>query len=180
MSSAESERSTGGSSVMMRAAMAIAVFVVLGLLVAWLDPDNLYLWVKAVHVIAVISWMAGMLYLPRLLVYHAEAGAGTPQSETFKVMEKRLLRAIINPAMIATWLAGLWLAWKGFGFTGGWLHAKIGLVVLMSAVHGYLSAAVRKFAEDRNDKSARHWRIVNEVPTLLMIAIVILVIVKPF
>ena len=143
-------------------------------------PDNFYLWVKAVHVIAVISWMAGMLYLPRLFVYHAEAGAGSPQSETFKVMEKRLLRAIINPAMIVTWLAGLWLAWKGFGFMGGWLHAKIALVVLMSAVHGYLSGAVRKFAEDRNEKSARHWRIVNEVPTLLMIAIVILVIVKPF
>jgi putative membrane protein len=168
------------SPAMMRAAIAIAVFVVLALLVAWLDPDNLYLWVKAVHVIAVISWMAGMLYLPRLLVYHAEAGPGTPQSETFKVMEKRLLRAIINPAMIATWLAGLWLAWKGFSFMGGWLHAKIGLVILMSAVHGYLAGAVRKFAEDRNEKSARHWRIVNEVPTLLMIAIVILVIVKPF
>jgi putative membrane protein len=154
--------------------------VALALLIFWLDPNNIYAWVKAVHVIAVISWMAGMLYLPRLFVYHVEAGPGTPQSETFKIMEKRLLRAIINPAMIATWLAGLWLAWKGFGFMGGWLHAKIGLVVLMSAVHGYLSAAVRKFAEDRNEKSARHWRIVNEVPTLLMIVIVILVIVKPF
>jgi putative membrane protein len=178
--SADGGRSGSGSSAMTRAAIAIAVFVVLALLVFWLDPDNLYFWVKAVHVIAVISWMAGMLYLPRLLVYHAEAGPCTPQSETFKIMEKRLLRAIINPAMIATWLAGLWLAWKGFGFTGGWLHAKIGLVVLMSAVHGYLAGAVRKFAEDRNEKSARHWRIVNEVPTLLMIAIVILVIVKPF
>ena len=135
---------------------------------------------KAFHVIAIIAWMAGLLYLPRLFVYHAAAGPGTLQSETFKVMEKRLLRAIINPAMIATWLAGLWLAWKGFGFMGGWLHAKMGLVVLMSAVHGYLAGAVRKFAEDRNEKSARHWRIVNEVPTLLMIAIVILVIVKPF
>jgi putative membrane protein len=165
---------------MVRAAVAVAVFVALALLIFWLDPNNVYTWVKAVHVIAVISWMAGMLYLPRLFVYHVEAGPGTPQSETFKIMEKRLLRAIINPAMIATWLAGLWLAWKGFGFMGGWLHAKIGLVVLMSAVHGYLSAAVRKFAEDRNEKSARHWRIVNEVPTLLMIVIVILVIVKPF
>ena len=138
------------------------------------------LWLKALHVIAVISWMAGLLYLPRLFVYHAEAGPGTPQSETFKVMERRLLRAIINPAMMVTWIAGLWLAWKGFGFMGGWLHAKLGLVVLMSAVHGYLSGAVRKFAEDRNEKPARHWRIVNEIPTLLMIAIVILVIVKPF
>ena len=140
----------------------------------------MYQWLLAFHIIAVIAWMAGMLYLPRLFVYHAEAGPDTPQSETFKVMERRLLRAIINPAMIATWVAGLWLAWQGFGFMGGWLHAKIGLVVLMSAVHGYLSGAVRKFAEDRNEKSARYWRIVNEIPTLLMIAIVILVIVKPF
>ena len=162
------------------AAMAAAGFVLGALRIFLFDPDSLYSWVKALHVIAVISWMAGMLYLPRLFVYHAEVGPGTPQSETFKVMEKRLLRAIINPAMIVTWLAGLWLAWRGFGFMGGWLHAKIALVVLMSAVHGYLASAVRKFAGDRNEKSARHWRIVNEVPTLLMIAIVILVIVKPF
>ena len=180
MSSNATERKAASSSVMIRVAVALAVFAIAALLIFWLDPDNIYLWVKAVHVIAVISWMAGMLYLPRLFVYHAEAGPGSPQSETFKVMEKRLLRAIINPAMIATWLAGLWLAWKGFGFMGGWLHAKIGLVVLMSGLHGYLSAAVRKFAEDRNEKPARHWRIVNEIPTLLMIAIVILVIVKPF
>jgi putative membrane protein len=180
MSSNATQRRVTSSSVMIRAAVALAIFLIAALLIFWLDPDNVYLWVRAVHVIAVISWMAGMLYLPRLFVYHAEAGPGSPQSETFKVMEKRLLRAIINPAMIATWLAGLWLAWKGFGFMGGWLHAKIGLVVLMSGVHGYLSATVRKFAEDRNEKSARHWRIVNEIPTLLMIAIVILVIVKPF
>ena len=95
-------------------------------------------------------------------------------------MERRLLRGIINPAMIVTWVFGLWLAWKGFGFQGGWLHAKIGAVLLLSAVHGYLAGAVRKFAEDRNEKPARHWRIVNEIPTLLMIAIVILVVVKPF
>jgi protoporphyrinogen IX oxidase len=139
-----------------------------------------YLWVKAAHVIAVIAWMAGMLYLPRLFVYHADAPVGSPQSETFKVMERRLLRAIINPAMVATWVFGLWLAWQGFGFQGGWLHAKIALVLAMSGLHGYLSASVRRFAEDRNEKPARHWRIVNEVPTLLMIVIVILVIVKPF
>ena len=103
---------------MVRAAIAIAVFAVVALLIFLLDPDNLYFWIKALHVIAVISWMAGMLYLPRLFVYHAEVARGSPQSETFKRMERRLLRAIINPAMIATWLAGLWLAWKGFGFTG--------------------------------------------------------------
>ena len=139
-----------------------------------------YLWIKAFHVIAVISWMAGMLYLPRLFVYHCDAAPGTPASEMLKVMERRLLRAIINPAMIVTWVFGLWLAWKGFSFSGGWLHAKLALVLVMSGVHGYLSASARRFAEDRNEKPARHWRIVNEVPTLLMIVIVILVIVKPF
>ena len=139
-----------------------------------------HLWFKAAHLIAMVAWMAGMLYLPRLYVYHADTEPGSPQSETFKLMERRLLRAIINPAMIVTWVFGLWLAWEGFGFQGGWLHAKIALVLLMSGVHGYLSASVRRFAEDRNEKSARHWRIVNEVPTLLMIAIVILVIVKSF
>ena len=118
---------------MVRAAIAMAVFAVVALLIFLLDPENLYFWIKALHVIAVISWMAGMLYLPRLFVYHAEVARGSPQSEIFKRMERRLLRAIINPAMIATWLAGLWLAWKGFGFSGGWLHAKIGLVLLMSA-----------------------------------------------
>ncbi|TIT74487.1 MAG: TIGR00701 family protein, partial [Mesorhizobium sp.] len=97
-----------------------------------------------IHVIAVISWMAGMLYLPRLFVYHADAEKGSAQSETFKVMERRLLRAIINPAMIATWVFGLWLAWKGFAFHGGWLHAKIALVLVLSGLHGYLAGAVRK------------------------------------
>jgi len=169
-----------GSNAVKRAAVAIAVFIMLTALVFWIAPDNLYLWIKAVHVIAVIAWMAGMLYLPRLFVYHADAERGSVQSETFKVMEQRLYRAIINPAMIVTWAAGLWLAWKGFGFSGGWLHAKIALVVLMSGAHGYLGGAVRRFSEDRNSKPARHWRIINEVPTVLMIAIVILVIVKPF
>jgi putative membrane protein len=170
----------GAGSPGIRAAVALAVLVALAAALFLFVPDNYYLWIKALHIIAVISWMAGMLYLPRLFVYHADTEIGSKQSETFKVMERRLLRAIINPAMIATWVAGLWLAWKGFGFGGGWLHAKIALVVVMSGVHGYLSASVRKFAEDRNEKPARHWRIVNEVPTLLMIAIVILVVVKPF
>jgi putative membrane protein len=170
----------GGAQAMTRAMVAIAVFLALTALVFWLHPDGFYLWAKAIHVIAVIAWMAGMLYLPRLFVYHSEVPAGSPQSETFKLMERRLLRAIINPAMIVTWVLGLWLAWDGFGFKGGWLHAKIALVLAMSGIHGYLSASVRRFAEDRNEKSPRHWRIVNEIPTLLMIAIVILVIVKPF
>jgi len=138
------------------------------------------LWVKALHVISIIAWMAGLLYLPRLFVYHAMAEPGSRQSETFKVMEWRLLKFIINPAMIATWVLGLWLAWEGGLFRSGWLHAKLAAVVALSAVHGYLAGAVRRFAEDSNRKSARHWRIVNEIPTLLMIVIVVLVIVKPF
>ncbi|GLS30090.1 putative membrane protein [Mesorhizobium albiziae] len=169
-----------GAKAMQRAATAIVIFVAGAAALFYWDPDGFYPWAKAIHVIAVISWMAGMLYLPRLFVYHADAEKGSVQSETFKVMERRLLRVIINPAMIITWVFGLWLAWKGFAFSGGWLHAKIGLVVGMSAVHGYYSRAVRLFAEDRNEKPARHWRIMNEVPTLLMIAIVVLVIVKPF
>ncbi len=170
----------GGAHAFKRVLVAVAVFAVLLALLFWLFPLSLYAWAKAIHVIAVISWMAGMLYLPRLFVYHVDAEKGSVQSETFKVMERRLLRGIINPAMTVSWGFGLWLAWNGFGFQGGWLHAKIALVVVMSAVHGYLSGAVRKFADDRNVKSARHWRIVNEAPTLLMILIVILVIVKPF
>ena len=163
-----------------RAVVALGLTAVLVVLLVWLDPSAYYDWIKAAHVIAVISWMAGMLYLPRLFVYHADAEVGSEKSETFKVMERRLLTAIINPAMLVAWILGLWLAWEGFGFSGGWLHDKIAAVLLLSGVHGYLSGAARRFAEDRNTRPARHWRIVNEVPTVLMIAIVILVIVKPF
>lgn len=169
-----------GANALRRAAIGIALLGAGAALLFWLVPIDLYLWAKAIHVIAVIAWMAGMLYLPRLFVYHAEAEPGSVQSETFKVMERRLLRAIINPAMIVTWVFGLWLAWRGFGFSGGWLHGKIALVVGLSAVHGYFSRAVRMFAQDRNTRSARHWQIMNEVPTLLMVGIVILVVVKPF
>lgn len=140
----------------------------------------MYEWIKAVHVMAVISWMAGMLYLPRLMVYHVEAPVSSIQSETFKIMERRLLKGIINPAMIVTWVLGLYLAWAGFGFKGGWLHGKILLVFILSGIHGYLAGRVRAFAEDRNVKSARFYRIINEVPAVLMVGIVILVIVKPF
>jgi putative membrane protein len=139
-----------------------------------------YPWIKALHVIAVIAWMAGMLYLPRLFVYHCEAEIGSKQSETFKVMERRLLRAIINPAMILTWLAGLYLAWSGHWFSSGWLHGKLALVILLSGVHGFFSRCVKDFAADRNTRSQKFYRIINEVPTLLMIGIVILVVVKPF
>ncbi|WP_159586938.1 protoporphyrinogen oxidase HemJ [Chelativorans xinjiangense] len=174
------EAKTDGKGAVRRALASLAIFAVLTALLFLAAPDGLYPWIKAFHVIAVISWMAGMLYLPRLFVYHSQTSAGSAESETFKVMERRLLRLIINPAMIATWMFGLWLAWKGFGFSGGWLHAKIAAVVVLSGVHGYFSRAVRLFAADRNVKPARHWRMVNEVPTVLMIVIVILVIVKPF
>lgn len=169
-----------GKTAAKRATLALIIFALLTVLLFVIAPDSLYDWIKALHVIAIISWMAGMLYLPRLFVYHAEAAIGSNESETFKVMERKLLRLIINPAMIASWVFGLWLAWKGFGFMGGWLHAKIVLVVLLSGMHGYLSASVRRFANDANQKPARHWRLVNEIPTVLMILIVILVIVKPF
>lgn len=157
----------------------MAIFAVLLALAFYVVPGGLYAWVKAVHILAVIAWMAGMLYLPRLFVYHAESPLGSPQSETFKVMERRLYRAIINPALIVTWVAGLWLGWHGHWFADGWLHAKIFLVLCMSGLHGYFGAALRAFAEDRNKKSSRHWRMMNEIPTLLLIAIVILVVVKP-
>jgi putative membrane protein len=139
-----------------------------------------YEWIKAFHVIAVIAWMAGMLYLPRLFVYHCDAEPGSRQSETFKVMERRLLRAIINPAMIAAWVLGLGLAYEGGWFAAHWLQAKIALVLGLSAVHGFLARWVRDFAADRNRKSQKFYRILNEVPAILMIGIVILVVVKPF
>jgi protoporphyrinogen IX oxidase len=162
-------------------AIGALVIVGLGLLLMFhVNPATAYPWIKAIHVIAVIAWMAGMLYLPRLFVYHCGAEPGSVQSETFKVMEQRLLRFIINPAMAVTWVMGLWMAWKVFDFSGGWLHAKLLLVVILSAVHGHFSKAVRLFAADKNTKSARYWRMMNEVPTILMIFIVILVIVKPF
>jgi putative membrane protein len=140
----------------------------------------LYMWLKAFHVIAIIAWMAGMLYLPRLFVYHCETARGSIQSETFKIMERRLLKAIINPAMIAAWVLGLYLAIDGGWFRSGWLHGKLLLVIALSAVHGVLVKRIREFAEDRNTRPARYYRILNEVPTVLMIGIVILVIVKPF
>jgi protoporphyrinogen IX oxidase len=145
----------------------------------------MYEWIKAFHIIAVIAWMAGMLYLPRLFVYHCAAEKGSAQSETFKIMERRLLRAIINPAMIATWLLGLWLAWHGpdsrYGwFASGWLLAKLVLVLALSALQGFFARWVKDFADDRNRHSEKFYRIINEVPTVIMIGIVILAVVKPF
>ncbi len=140
----------------------------------------LYDWVKAFHVISVIAWMAGMLYLPRLFVYHCEAEVGSKQSETFKVMERKLLKAIINPAMILTWVLGFWLVWDAGWHKAGWFQAKFVLVLILSGIHGMLTRYWRDFAHDRNTKSQRFFRIINEVPAILMVGIVILVIVKPF
>jgi putative membrane protein len=145
----------------------------------------MYEWIKAFHIIAVIAWMAGMLYLPRLFVYHCTAEKGSVQSETFKVMERRLLRGIINPAMIATWVLGLALAWLGpdsrYGwFAAGWLHGKLVLVLVLSAMHGMFARWVKDFAADNNRHTAKFYRIINEVPAVIMVGIVILAVVKPF
>jgi putative membrane protein len=137
-------------------------------------------WIKALHIIAVISWMAGMFYLPRLFVYHVEAPPGSAQSETFKTMERRLLKLIINPAMIVTWLTGPWLAYTDGFFGAPWLDAKLAAVLAMSALHGYFVRVVKTFAADQNVRPARFFRILNEIPPLLMAVIVILVVVKPF
>jgi putative membrane protein len=140
----------------------------------------MYLWIKAFHIVAVISWMAGMLYLPRLFVYHCSAAPGSPQSETFKVMERRLLNFIMTPAMAVTWILGLILMIQTQAIGAGWFHAKFALVIVMSALHGLLSRYVADFARDQNRHTQKFFRIVNEIPTVLMIAIVILAVVKPF
>ena len=140
----------------------------------------MYPWLLALHIISLIAWMAGMLYLPRLFVYHCEADPGSRQSETFKVMERRLLRAIMNPAMIATWVFGLWLAYRGGFFGATWLHIKLALVLALSGVHGMLSRYVKDFAADKNRRSQKFYRIINEVPTVLMILIVCVAVLKPF
>lgn len=143
-----------------------------------------YEWLKALHILAVISWMAGMLYLPRLYVYHAGASPGGELSETFKVMERRLLRAIINPAMVVTWATGLALAFGAGGgpdwWSSGWLHAKLALLLGMQLVHAAYARWRRRFAQDANRHGARFYRVANEVPTLLLIGIVLLVVLKPF
>lgn len=139
-----------------------------------------YNWIRAAHVIAVISWMAGMLYLPRLFVYHCETPPGSEGSGRFKVMERRLLKGIINPAMIATWIFGLTLAWLSAAHLQTWFQLKFLLVVLLSGFHGLLVRSWRDFAQDRNSRTQRFYRIINEVPALAMVLIVVLVIVKPF
>jgi protoporphyrinogen IX oxidase len=143
----------------------------------------LYPWTKALHIISLIAWMAGMFYLPRLYVYHTMLATGSPESERFKVMERRLLKQIINPAMIATWLFGLLLIvtpgvvdWAH----DGWWHVKLTMVLLMSGFHGAMSKWRREFLEDRNRRGHKFYRVANEIPTVLMVVIVVMVVVKPF
>jgi putative membrane protein len=139
-----------------------------------------YVWLKAIHIIAVIAWMAGLFYLPRLFVYHADAKPESVQSETFKIMERRLLGIIMNPAMVATWVLGLMLAWIGDWWTAPWFIAKIAFVVVITWFHFWLASRCRDFAADANRRPASTYRIINELPTILVIAIVILAVVKPF
>lgn len=140
-----------------------------------------YEWIRAFHIISIIAWMAGMLYLPRLFVYHADAEKGSDKSETFKVMEYRLLKYITNPAMIAAWIFGGLMLWANPAmFSEGWIHVKLLCVFLMSGVHGMLAKSVRVFAADENTRSAKYYRILNEVPTVLMIIIVTMAVAQPF
>ena len=138
-------------------------------------------WIKALHVVSVIAWMAGMLYLPRLFVYHADAEKGSVQSETFKVMERRLYRGITTPAMIATWVFGLLMLgidhaiWFGF-----WPWVKALMVLILSGIHGFYGRLLRDFANDRNTRPSKFFRAINEIPFVIAIVIVIMVIVKPF
>ncbi|MGH6846674.1 MAG: protoporphyrinogen oxidase HemJ [Methylocella sp.] len=142
--------------------------------------SNFYLAIKAVHILAVISWMAGMLYLPRLFVYHAEAPRDSPQARTFVVMERRLMRAIMLPALLVTWASGLTLAVQAGFLHAGWFHAKFALVIALSALHGYFAKLRKDFTEETNRHGSRFFRIVNEAPAVLIAGIVILVVFKPF
>ncbi|MDP2780773.1 protoporphyrinogen oxidase HemJ [Devosia sp.] len=139
-------------------------------------------WVKAAHVLSVIAWMAGLLYLPRLFIYHAGVAVGSEASETFKTMERKLYRGITTPAMIASWIFGLWLAF-GYGlvdFSQGWMWVKALTVIVLTGVQGFYGSLRRAFAEDRNRRSHKFFRAINEIPFVLAIIIVIMVIVKPF
>lgn len=143
---------------------------------------SVYPWTKAFHIIALIAWMAGTLYLPRLFVYHCEVARGSAESERFKVMERRLFKQIVNPAMIATWILGILLVLTPgtMSWTDGWWHVKLLSVIALSGFHGALSRWRKDFLEDRNTRPPRFYRIANEIPTALMVIIVIMVVVRPF
>lgn len=169
-----------GRRAEIKAQLALAVLLVaLAVLLVW-RPSGVEGWIRAFHIVAVIAWMAGLLYLPRLFVYHSDTAPGSDVSETFKVMERRLLTVIMRPAMAVTWLLGLWLGYVSFGFHGLWLWLKIAAVIGLTASHAVMARAVEDFAVDRRTRKPRYWRGFNEVPTVLMIVIVILVVLKPF
>jgi putative membrane protein len=169
-----------GRRVAARAGMALVLFVLGVSLILWLSPEDRYLWIKALHIIAVISWMAGLFYLPRLFINHLETSSGSEASEMLKGMERRLYRIIMNPAMMISWALGLYLAWGYFNFMGGWLHAKLLAVMFLTGAHVYFGRAVAAFGRDERPLNGRKWRLINEIPTVLMMVIVILVILKPF
>jgi len=169
-----------GRKARIKAHLSIAVVIGLAFAAWWFEPDWLYDWLKVLHVVAVISWMVGLFYLPRLFVYHAGATSAGEPSATFVVMEQRLVKVIMNPAMMVSWTVGLWLAWSGFGFSGLWLWIKIAAVIGLTVFHVFLSRSARKFAAGENTMTARQWRMANEIPTVLMIVVVIMVIIKPF
>ncbi|GEO86596.1 MULTISPECIES: protoporphyrinogen oxidase HemJ [Alphaproteobacteria] len=169
-----------GRKAATKAAIALVFFGAIALAIAVFGEDAAYSWIKALHVIAIISWMAGMLYMPRLFIYHSDCEPDSDQARTFSVMEVRLMKVIMNPAMIVSWVLGLYLAWTVFGFQGGWLHLKLLAVLGLSGVHGFFARSVKAFGRGQYVRDARFWRLMNEVPTLLMIVIVVLVVVKPF
>lgn len=172
--------SATGKKALIKAIIALLLFIGFAFSIYTADPANAYFWLKALHIIAVMSWMAGLLYLPRLFIYHSDAPLGSQQYDTFSVMELRLVKVIMNPAMMIAWVLGLYLAYEYHGFSGGWLHFKLLCVILLTAVHVYLSRSAKEFAKGIVPKTPRHWRLVNEIPTVLMIFIVILAVVKPF
>lgn len=162
-----------------KAFTAIALFVVAAGIIWLLEVGDLYSWLKVFHLIAVISWMAGLVYLPRLFVYHADAEIGSVQSETFKLMERRLLKLIMTPAMIIAWIFGLALAFQINAFVEIWFLLKFAFVFAMSGFHGFLAKSAKLFENDANEISGSRWRLYNEVPTVLMILIIVLVVIKP-
>lgn len=169
-----------GARARRRAFLAIAMVVGLAVVAWWFEPVWLYGWIKVLHIVAAISWMAGLLYLPRLFVYHADAEPGCEPADTLMIMEARLFKVIMTPAMVVTWFAGLWLAWSGFGYTGFWLWIKIASIVGLTVFHSFLGRSAGRFAVGKNNISARQWRMMNEIPTVLMIVAIIMVIIKPF
>lgn len=181
MSNPNAQLTTGaGKKAALRAFMALVVFLFMAMLIFVVSPGQRYLWVQALHVVAVISWMAGMVYLPRLFVYHADAQSGGEADVTFKVMERRLLKVIMTPAMLISWVAGLWLAVTAAFYIDVWFWIKIAAVVGMTAMHFYLAGSVKRFDRGENTIAAGRWRALNEIPTVLMIVAVIMVVVKPF